>query len=566
MQRYAMRKWKLSLITLGLSLGSLILASLNFLAFIAPILIIVGVWLFLASFAVLSITEGEDFIYEAKLSAQEKKAQRLRNNEEIEESTSKWTNAEIVSRIEATMVGSGFYAAEDWEKRPGYLLSQFYSVNSIDEYGNVQVTFHIPAGKDREKLRKLGSLLSSGLQYEGSEELEGSVANDGQLHFMIYATKPEDGKINFAKDTFLYTEEVNSRATFRNIPIGVDEFGQEVAIDPFENHILIAGSSGGGKSVVSRDIVNGLATTNAILLGIDMKNGVELALLEDRFTAVAITKLQSALLLEAAQEEMNIRYRTNKKLGRPNTPWDDPDDKPIVLIVDEAAQILDKELYTTPEEKAIYARINASMKALFALARAASITIIMMTQSPKAEIINTSMRNNFMSSIALRTKDSNQQKTILGDDSAEKPTIKTDEKGAGYIIGAGFADTTKIKFYFSDIIPTKKIIEENKGNTPVLPIHSNRWNKLEELLKTQWEDFILAEMSMGIVSAEATEALNRADKLSVALKDINNVEDYVTILSYAQANNSDFKALIARYPDFDDLEEFAIQGNKKFNL
>lgn len=576
MGKLVLRKYVVILITIGIGLFLLLMATVVIFNDIYGWFLILGAYFILGGFSMIRIEEDEDFktaVKENNLQRKEaKKAAKDGVNSDtndefyIKEVTGLYTTIELVAIIEDTMSNSSIFPKEDM-KKPEYKLRKFYKINNYAAAdGILDITFFAYPGKTTVDLRKIINQLVSSLQYETAEEYNNKDIGlrEGVINVKLYETKPKDNSVDYMNEYFKYSKEINSRVTYQSIPFGVDTNRKELTYNPYQNHILIGGSSGGGKSVMARTLIAGLSKTDAILFGIDMKQGVELNLVSDRFSGVAIEKEQAALLLEALVAEMNRRYSINKKMGRSNTPANDKVDKPVILVIDEAAQILDKENYVTKEDKELFIRINSTMKQLFALARAANITIVMMTQSPKAEIINTSMRNNFMTSIALRTKDSTQMRTILGDEAAgEVEPIKASEVGAGYIFGVGFPDPVKFKTYYADEKLSKEIVKSNIYKKAVLIHAKGNWKKIDLFYDKVWEDFLTFEENSEMLSSKAVELLLTAETLTSIIHKISK-DDFDTIQGYIAGNNSDTKAMLERFPDLEDLNSFIQEGYKLF--
>ncbi len=576
MGKLVLRKYMVILMTVGIGLFLLLMATIVIFHDFYGWFLALGTYFILGGFSMIKIEENEDFKAavkdhqlqrkEAKKAAKNGTSSETADGVTAEEETGLYTAIEVVVIVEDTMSNSNIFPKEDI-KKPDHKLSKFYEINNYKaKEGILDITFFAYPGKTTVDLRKIVNQLVSALQYETAEEYnnENIGLREGVINVKLYETKPKDNSVDYIKEYFDYSKEINSRANYRSIPFGIDTNRKELTYDPYQNHLLIGGSSGGGKSVMARTLIAGLSKTDAILFGVDMKQGVELNLVADRFSGIAIEKEQSALLLEALVKKMNYRYSINKKMGRSNTPDDDQDDKPIVLVIDEAAQILDKENYVDKEDKELFIRINSSMKKLFSLSRAANIAIIMMTQSPKAEIINTSMRNNFMTSIALRTKDSTQMRTILGDEAAgDIEPIKASEVGAGYIFGVGFPDPVKFKTYFANEKLSKEIVKSNIYKKTSLFHSKGSWKELDLFYDKVWEDFLAFEVSSEMLSEKAAELLLTAETLTPVVYKISK-DDFDVIQGYIAGNNSDTKTILERFPDLEDLNSFVQEGYKLF--
>ena len=168
-------------------------------------------------------------------------------------------------------------------------------------------------------------------------------------------------------------------------------------------HLLIAGATGSGKSVV----INGLIATalykgpaQAALILIDPKR-VELVSYRDcphclRYASEPeemIQALQDGLILiEARYREMQAA-RIRKYTGGD-----------VFIIVDELADLL-----TTNRKQAL-----PLLQRIAQIGRAASVHLIAATQCPIAKILSTELRVNFDSAVGLHTRSAQDSRNILG--------------------------------------------------------------------------------------------------------------------------------------------------------
>lgn len=170
-----------------------------------------------------------------------------------------------------------------------------------------------------------------------------------------------------------------------------------------QNHLLIAGKTGSGKSV----IVNGIITTllyrfpnQAQFILIDPKR-VELS----PYKCVPHTikyaseprEMVNALLLA-----MDICDRRYKKMEKKGLRLYDGGD--VYVIIDEWA-----DLMTT--NKKVVAPI---VQRLAQVGRASKVHVILCTQTPIAKVIPTEIKCNFDSRVGLRTRSAQDSRNILG--------------------------------------------------------------------------------------------------------------------------------------------------------
>ncbi|MEU4386241.1 FtsK/SpoIIIE domain-containing protein [Promicromonospora sp. NPDC023805] len=208
-------------------------------------------------------------------------------------------------------------------------------------------------------------------------------------------------------------------------PIGRDISGGLVSID-FSSadspHLLVAGTTGSGKSVALETMLRGLTRYDqrSLRLRLVDPKGTELVDFEraPHLDGQIGTFPEDAIeILEKCVEEMEGRYRAMRdvrarKLVEYNEKVSESDRWPwIVVVLDEYA-----DLTSDPDDKK---RIEELLRRLTQKARAAGIHVIAATQRPSADVISTTIRSNFPAQLALRVKSSTDSRIILDENGAE---------------------------------------------------------------------------------------------------------------------------------------------------
>lgn len=257
-----------------------------------------------------------------------------------------------------------------------------------------------------------------------------------------------------------------------SIPIGMTVQGEVVKVPLNEMpHLLIAGATGSGKSILIHSILTSLtkqmSPENMRLILIDPKR-VELVAFAKakhlRGGKIAYEYADAILLLNGLIDEMEYRYKLletkrvrdikeyNKK-GSTSLPY-------IVVVIDEFAdlilqgkqaekrkkkneslhniatrakvEIMAKQFakmgmtYNPPEQDAEMPPADEMIVRLAAMARAVGIHLIIATQRPSVDIITGLIKANFPTRIALTTASATDSKVILGEEGAEKLSGKGD--------------------------------------------------------------------------------------------------------------------------------------------
>ncbi len=193
---------------------------------------------------------------------------------------------------------------------------------------------------------------------------------------------------------------------------------------PVDAHMLIGGTTGGGKSGITDLIVCSLIGRPAArVTGVDMKPGApELGVYRRAGVDVVTGKEDAADTIRSLNDEMDRRgaelERLTAETGRKHASWTPTAQDPhLFLVVDELTEMLDA---FGAAEKGLFYR-------LLRLSRAFAITLICATQSPRAKMFGeeagASGRGQFGVRICLATKQSSETRLIL-DDLANEPGWK----------------------------------------------------------------------------------------------------------------------------------------------
>ncbi|WP_405808482.1 FtsK/SpoIIIE domain-containing protein [Streptomyces sp. NBC_00210] len=212
------------------------------------------------------------------------------------------------------------------------------------------------------------------------------------------------------------------------IPVALREDG-EVHYRDYQEvpHALNLGATKSGKSVYQRQLVKELAPQHVALVGIDCKQGVELAPLARRFTALADNPDDAADLLEALVEQMADTYQVIRRDQRISADtadaeitadiWGLPEHLrpvPVVLLVDEVAELA---LFSNTAEKKRRERIVTALVRLVQLGRAAGIYVEICGQRFGAELGDgiTMLRAQLTGRVSHRVNDEASAKMAFGD-------------------------------------------------------------------------------------------------------------------------------------------------------
>lgn len=237
---------------------------------------------------------------------------------------------------------------------------------------------------------------------------------------------------------------VSNDKTGSNIMVGVDILNNAVELVVEEMpHLLVAGTTGSGKSVFLREIIRQLGQSYEIDIidpkGIEFEGGLS----EHTHIAQYFIELS---------KEMARRYETMKKKGVKK--WSETGEKSKVVIIDEyndlymsreKVQIGKKEIVkkskklgdkvvSVPEYDTVGNIVDLHVKRLAQKARSAGIHLILATQRPSIKVLDGDIKANFSTRISFRLPTKTDSNVVLDQEGAEKLL----GKGDGLLLKDGF--------------------------------------------------------------------------------------------------------------------------------
>lgn len=296
-------------------------------------------------------------------------------------------------------------------------------------------------------------------------------------------------------------------------------------------HVLIAGETNSGKSVILRVCHRCMVLQSARLYMIDFKAGLEFGKKYERYGEVITERARALEVLDILINEMNYRLSIfrdmeaknlseyNKKTGQNLCR--------IGVFVDEVAEMLDKK-GASKEERKIFEALEGKLSTLARLSRAAGIHLFLGIQRPDANVLTGQIKNNIPGRISGRFADKAASEIVLGNtDAVNLP----DTKGRFlYKIGNEIVEFQA--FYFDDdTMLTDVDVEVGQMLTQPPSYNSRRTDIWQSQSKT----------SDAVEKAKATQRKNGRFK---AQKPIKQETDYSAMDNDADA-----------YPDWGMDEE-----------
>lgn len=233
-----------------------------------------------------------------------------------------------------------------------------------------------------------------------------------------------------------------------------EQVGWQISSPP---HVLLAGSTKSGKTVMLENLVSQYLTLGADIKLLDPKNGDLSWLvgkkLEDRlgYKVVYNSPFQISGALREAVEEMNRRFQVmadNPDIyvykGKVLSWADVKGNFPLVVVLDEGIAFK-TEAETSKEGKKAYEEAMSNLGSLLVKSRQASIEVIVGLQRASSDFIPTYMRQNFGVALLLgaTTADSDSCRMMF---SSQDIDYKTCDIGTGYI-------------QIDGVIPTPRYVE-----------------------------------------------------------------------------------------------------------
>lgn len=233
----------------------------------------------------------------------------------------------------------------------------------------------------------------------------------------------KDAATVLLRDIIDSEEFINAKSPV-TMALGKDIAGKIIVADLGKMpHMLIAGSTGSGKSVCINDLIISMIYKSSPqelqLILVDPKM-VELSVfgtLPHLLIPVVTEPKKAASALRWAVNEMTVRYKKftevgARELARYNSLMDDPKKKipKLVIIIDELADLM----MVAPDD------VEDSICRIAQLGRAAGIHLIVATQRPSADIITGLIKANIPSRCAFAVSSAIDSRIILDATGAEK--------------------------------------------------------------------------------------------------------------------------------------------------
>lgn len=302
------------------------------------------------------------------------------------------------------------------------------SIDRLNLKNGLDVAPKLKRVKMLDPYRKELTLYSPGIGIERFEEKKGSLQTSFGAKIEQFIENYEHQGIKIILTTKFLPISVPFKKISEGLKgdgqflIGESERGVQVESIKELPHVLIAGSTGGGKSVFLKQMLLGLlkSTPKLQMYLIDLKGGLELIDFKPLFNVrIVKTERDAVILLRRVHQEMKSRFdyleKNKLKVIEPNR---DKKDR-IVIAIDESSV-----LYTKSGNDELQSKMVAEARYLTdeiaKLSRAAGIHLILATQKVSKETVDTKVQENMSGKMCFKMNTIQGSVAILGNKMAHE--------------------------------------------------------------------------------------------------------------------------------------------------
>lgn len=257
-----------------------------------------------------------------------------------------------------------------------------------------------------------------------------------EIAFAIPLQNPQTIKF----DAALFWMFQQSRLTDFAIPMlmGQTPTGEWLMIDLVtQPHLLIAGSTGGGKSVFISEMLCAMGVLKS-------PNDLEMYLVDTKqldltlfrglpHVKEVVTKIQELhKLLDDLIDTVRLRTSQMTGMARNIREWNAMAPTALMkyklLVIDELADVmdLDRSTYGVGKQRDGMDTIEQKLKTLTQISRAAGVHVIAATQRPSVKVISGDIKANFPMRLSFKLPTATDSRVVLGEGGAENLLGKGD--------------------------------------------------------------------------------------------------------------------------------------------
>lgn len=221
-------------------------------------------------------------------------------------------------------------------------------------------------------------------------------------------------------------------------------------------HVLVAGETGSGKSVILRTCLWQMICKGSKVYMIDFKGGIEFGIKYEKYGEVVTEREKVLDVLTELCEENDKRLKEFRKLEVKNLfEYNKKTNSKLCRIgffCDEIAQMLDKK-GVSKEEKDLFEKIESKLSTLARLSRATGINLFLGVQRPDANVLHGQIKNNIPIRICGRFADKAASEIVLGNTDA----VKLPDVRGRFFYKSGNETIEFQAYYFNDDTMLKEI-------------------------------------------------------------------------------------------------------------
>lgn len=351
--------------------------------------------------------------------------------------------------------------------------------------------------------------LSASFQLEGIKFQERFLSIGGQLETMFSADMM--GSVDDrAFITYNYAiDSIRGRISAKDVTATIAE-GVKLSEGVYwdfvhDPHLLIAGGTGGGKTVFLRSLLVALLRLGRVEI-LDPKQAdfvslKDLSVLKNRVTWETEEMAQRLIDLN---HQMDERYELMRKISNERKEKElgafyKYDLKPLFIMIDEFPALV-SAVEDLPQNASVhYMEFMSALKQLDLKGRQAGFYLIIATQNVKADDLPSTIKDNMMLRITLGRVSSFTYATLFGEENKDKKFKYVEKIGANRIFGRGYYGIFggPAKEFFAPLLPDSKDfdfytdfeslprIEDEKNQFPAELVEEKRYLQAEVLEKLE---------------------------------------------------------------------------------
>ncbi|MGL5896560.1 MAG: FtsK/SpoIIIE domain-containing protein [Lactococcus lactis] len=384
---------------------------------------------------------------------------------------------------------NGFYFTKDSKGKPtnGKPKINFPKVYLKQEKYMLSASFQLEGIKFQERFLSIGGQLETMF----SADMMGSVDDKAFITYN-YAIDSIRGRI-FANDVTATIAE--------GVKLSEGVYWDFVH-DP---HLLIAGGTGGGKTVFLRSLLVALLRLGRVEI-LDPKQAdfvslKDLNVLKGRVTWETEEMAQRLIDLN---HQMDERYELMRKISNERKEKElgafyKYDLKPLFIMIDEFPSLVSAVEDLPMNASVNYMEFMSALKQLDLKGRQAGFYLIIATQNVKADDLPSTIKDNMMLRITLGRVSSFTYATLFGEENKDKKFKYVEKIGANRIFGRGYYGIFggPAKEFFAPLLPDSKDfdfytdfeslprIEDEKNQFPAEVVEEKRYLQAEVLEKLE---------------------------------------------------------------------------------